>query len=39
MGRLPPPVAYAASAALHFAALAALARLPPPALGDDVSVG
>ncbi|HSD22621.1 MAG TPA: energy transducer TonB [Anaeromyxobacter sp.] len=39
MGRLPPPVAYAASAALHLAALAALARLPPlPALGDDVSV-
>jgi protein TonB len=36
MGRLPPPVAYAASAALHLAALSALTRLPPlPALGDD----
>jgi periplasmic protein TonB len=39
MGRLPPPVAYAASAALHLAALAGLARLPPlPSPDDDVSV-
>jgi protein TonB len=39
MGRLPPPFAYAASAALHLAALAGLARLPPlPSPDDDVSV-
>lgn len=39
MGRLPPPVAYAVSAALHLAAIVGLARLPPlPALGDEVAV-
>jgi periplasmic protein TonB len=30
LARVPPPLAYAASAALHVAALAGLSRLPPP---------